>query len=185
MAHNRPDLGDARVCGCEGVEQYYRLDDVLARSQQISDLFIFLSYFSIPLELLYFLACSKLVFPFKWIIVQFGAFIVLCGLTHLVAMWTYHEHTYGIALTQTIMKVLTAVVSCATALTLVSRCSLTLVVCSDICSSEINDDELLTVHASLMEVRTLRTNILCACWPSVQRTAAKLCFRTVSGVRYS
>lgn len=121
MAFVGPDLTEARLCGCEGVEQQYRLDDQLAQVQQISDLFIFLSYFSIPLELLYFLACSKLVFPFKWIIVQFGAFIVLCGLTHLVAMWTYHEHTYAIALTQTVMKGLTALVSCATALTLVSR----------------------------------------------------------------
>eukprot|EP00243_Klebsormidium_subtile_P011518 TRINITY_DN655_c0_g2_i5.p1 TRINITY_DN655_c0_g2~~TRINITY_DN655_c0_g2_i5.p1 ORF type:complete len:427 (-),score=51.31 TRINITY_DN655_c0_g2_i5:538-1818(-) len=119
MAFVGPDLTEARLCGCEGVEQRYRLDDLLARSQQISDLFIFLSYFSIPLELLYFLACSKWVFPFKWIIAQFGAFIILCGLTHLVAMWTYHEHTYAIALTQTVMKVLTALVSCATALTLV------------------------------------------------------------------
>jgi hypothetical protein len=165
MAHIRPDLGDARVCGCEGVEQYYRLDDVLARFQQISDLFIFLSYFSIPLELLYFLACSKLVFPFKWIIVQFGAFIVLCGLTHLVAMWTYHEHSYGIALTQTIMKLLTAVVSCATALTLVSCRSLIIIkclcMCKCPCSSLIDDEESLIVQAVLIVSEALRTNGLC------------------------
>ncbi|KAI5067362.1 hypothetical protein GOP47_0017890 [Adiantum capillus-veneris] len=86
--------------------------------QLASDFFIAFAYFSIPLELLYFISRTE-VFPFWWVVAQFGAFIVLCGLTHLAAMWTYAPHSFNVMLTQTILKVLTALVSCATAISLV------------------------------------------------------------------
>lgn len=86
--------------------------------QRMSDFSIALAYFSIPLELLYFISCSD-GFPFWWVVAQFGAFIVLCGLTHFVAVWTYGPHSFNIMFTQTILKVLTALVSCATAISLV------------------------------------------------------------------
>lgn len=92
--------------------------ETMTRFQLLSDFFIALAYFSIPLELLYFVSCSK-VFPFRWILIQFGAFIVLCGLTHFIAIWTYGPHSFFIMLLQTVLKVLTALVSCATAITLV------------------------------------------------------------------
>ncbi|KAJ0910227.1 putative histidine kinase [Helianthus annuus] len=59
------------------------------------------------------------VFPYKWVFVQFGAFIVLCGATHLINLWTFNVHTRTVAIVMTTAKVLTAAVSCATALTLV------------------------------------------------------------------
>lgn len=90
----------------------------MVRCQLVSDFFIAIAYFSIPLELLYFISRTE-IFPFWWVVAQFGAFIVLCGLTHLVAIWTYNPHSFNIMLTQTILKVLTALVSCATAISLV------------------------------------------------------------------
>lgn len=54
------------------------LDEGIARCQLGSDFLIALAYFSIPLELLYFFLRSK-VFPHRWVLLQFGLFIVLCG----------------------------------------------------------------------------------------------------------
>ncbi|CAI6010709.1 unnamed protein product [Closterium sp. NIES-65] len=103
-------------CDCIGGQ--WATDDLLVRYQYVSDFFIALAYFSIPLELIYFVKKSA-VFPYRWVLVQFGAFIVLCGTTHLINMWTFREHTRTVAFVMTIAKVLTAVVSCATALMLV------------------------------------------------------------------
>jgi hypothetical protein len=58
------------------------------------------------------------VFPYKWIVAQFGAFIVLCGLTHLVSLWTLGSTSALAFATMTFFKVTTAFVSCATAITL-------------------------------------------------------------------
>eukprot|EP00249_Psilotum_nudum_P024338 c29160_g2_i2 orf=389-2275(-) len=103
---------------CNCVEPQWTPDDLLMKYQYISDFFIALAYFSIPLELVYFVKKSA-VFPYRWVLVQFGAFIVLCGATHLINLWTFTTHSRTVALVMTISKVLTAVVSCATALMLV------------------------------------------------------------------
>ncbi len=49
---------------------------------------------------------------------QFGAFIVLCGLTHLISLWTLGSTSALAFATMTFFKVTTAFVSCATAITL-------------------------------------------------------------------
>lgn len=100
-------------CDC-----HWSPDDLLMRYQYISDFFIALAYFSIPLELIYFVKKSA-IFPYRWVLVQFGAFIVLCGATHLINLWTFNSHSQTVATVMTVSKVLTAVVSCATALMLV------------------------------------------------------------------
>lgn len=46
------------------------------------------------------------------------SFIVLCGLTHLLNGWTYGPHTFQLMMALTVFKILTALVSCATAITL-------------------------------------------------------------------
>ncbi|KAK9284277.1 hypothetical protein L1049_023447 [Liquidambar formosana] len=104
------------VCDC--IEPPWPADELLMKYQYISDFFIALAYFSIPLELIYFVKKSS-VFPYRWVLVQFGAFIVLCGATHLINLWTFNVHSRTVALVMTTAKVLTAVVSCATALMLV------------------------------------------------------------------
>ncbi|GLU14670.1 hypothetical protein SLE2022_312280 [Rubroshorea leprosula] len=103
---------------CNCIEPQLPADELLMKYQYISDFFIALAYFSIPLELIYFVKKSAL-FPYRWVLVQFGAFIVLCGATHLINLWTFTMHTRTVEIVMTIAKVCTAVVSCATALTLV------------------------------------------------------------------
>ncbi|KAH9625070.1 hypothetical protein KSS87_010560 [Heliosperma pusillum] len=103
---------------CNCIEPQWPPDDLLMKYQYISDFFIALAYFSIPLELIYFVKKSA-VFPYRWVLVQFGAFIVLCGATHLISLWTFRIHTKTVEVVMTTSKLLTAVVSCATALMLV------------------------------------------------------------------
>ncbi|CAI9102880.1 OLC1v1001244C2 [Oldenlandia corymbosa var. corymbosa] len=103
---------------CNCIEPQWPADELLMRYQYISDFFIALAYFSIPLELVYFVKKSA-VFPYRWVLVQFGAFIVLCGATHLINLWTFNMHSRTVAIVMTAAKVLTAAVSCATALMLV------------------------------------------------------------------
>ncbi|KAJ8900686.1 hypothetical protein K2173_025497 [Erythroxylum novogranatense] len=103
---------------CNCIEPQWPADELLMKYQYISDFFIALAYFSIPLELIYFVKKSA-VFPYRWVLVQFGAFIVLCGTTHLINLWTFTMHSRTVAIVMTTAKVMTAAVSCATALMLV------------------------------------------------------------------
>ncbi|KAL6591074.1 hypothetical protein ACP70R_050127 [Stipagrostis hirtigluma subsp. patula] len=103
---------------CDCIEPLWPTDELLVKYQYISDFFIALAYFSIPLELIYFVKKSSF-FPYRWVLIQFGAFIVLCGATHLINLWTFTMHTKTVAIVMTVAKVSTAVVSCATALMLV------------------------------------------------------------------
>ncbi|PKU74954.1 ethylene receptor 2 [Dendrobium catenatum] len=104
-------------CNCY-IDSYFSAEGIL-QCQKVSDFLIAAAYFSIPLELLYFATCSDL-FPFKWIVFQFGAFIVLCGLTHLLNVFTYEPHSFLLMLSLTISKFFTALVSFATAITLLT-----------------------------------------------------------------
>lgn len=103
---------------CDCIETQWPADELLVKYQYISDFFIALAYFSIPLELIYFVQKSSF-FPYRWVLMQFGAFIVLCGATHLINLWTFTMHSKTLAIVMTIAKISTAVVSCATALMLV------------------------------------------------------------------
>lgn len=80
----------------------------------ISDFIIFISYYSIPIALIYFVVKKKTV-PFNWIFWMFGAFILLCGTTHIVDVWTTWNPTYRL---EGVIKAITALVSIATAITL-------------------------------------------------------------------
>ncbi|GFZ19377.1 ethylene response sensor 1 [Actinidia rufa] len=103
---------------CDCIETQWPADELLVKYQYISDFFIAFAYFSIPLELIYFVQKSAF-FPYRWVLMQFGAFIVLCGATHFINLWTFSMHSKTVAIVMTIAKIATAVVSCATALMLV------------------------------------------------------------------
>ncbi|KAK9068183.1 hypothetical protein SSX86_012294 [Deinandra increscens subsp. villosa] len=103
-------------CNCE-VEGFFGYRNIM-ETQRVSDFLIAVAYFSIPIELLYFVSCSNV--PFKWVLVQFILFIVLCGMTHLLNGWTYDAHPFQLMLALTVFKFLTALVSFATAITLVT-----------------------------------------------------------------
>src|SRR6476646_10503765 len=79
-----------------------------------SNSLIALAYYSIPLMLLYFVHRRRDI-PFNGIFVLFGSFIVACGTTHLMDIWTlWHPH-YWISGS---LKALTATISLYTALEL-------------------------------------------------------------------
>lgn len=108
---------EVSMCNCED-EGFWGIQNIM-ECQRVSDFLIAVAYFSIPIELLYFISFSNV--PFKWVLVQFIAFIVLCGLTHLLNGWTYYgPHSFQLMLSLTIAKLLTALVSCATAITLLT-----------------------------------------------------------------
>lgn len=80
----------------------------------ISDAFIFLSYISIPITLVYILHIRNDLI-FSKVMALFGAFVLLCGITHLLAIWNVWNGTYWLSGG---VKAITAVVSVATALML-------------------------------------------------------------------
>ncbi|MDX2215092.1 MAG: ATP-binding protein [Oculatellaceae cyanobacterium bins.114] len=80
-----------------------------------SDSLIGLAYYSIPLTLSYFVR-RRQDLPFNWIFLLFAAFIVACGTTHLMEVWTLWHPTYWLSGT---IKAFTAIVSLFTAVQLI------------------------------------------------------------------
>jgi two-component sensor histidine kinase/PAS domain-containing protein len=76
-----------------------------------SDAVTGLAYFSIPLTLLRF-AKLRPDIAYHWIAYLFGAFILACGLTHILAIYTLWVPAYGI---EGLVKLVTALLSIATA----------------------------------------------------------------------
>ncbi len=81
----------------------------------VSDSLIALAYYSIPVMLIYFVRSRRDV-PFGWIFLMFGTFIVACGTTHLLEVWTLWHPTYWLS---GFIKAITALVSLCTAVLLV------------------------------------------------------------------
>ncbi|MEP5613458.1 MAG: ATP-binding protein [Cyclobacteriaceae bacterium] len=77
-----------------------------------SDAAIFLSYLSIPIMLLFYIRRRKLDLKLKAIVALFGAFILLCGFTHLIDVVIFWEPVYRLS---GFVKLLTGVVSLGTA----------------------------------------------------------------------
>src|SRR5919202_4014171 len=80
-----------------------------------SDSLIALAYYSIPVMLVYFVRSRRDV-PFDWMFLMFGTFIVACGTTHLLEVWTLWRPIYWLS---GFVKAITALVSLCTAALLV------------------------------------------------------------------
>jgi PAS domain S-box-containing protein len=80
----------------------------------VSDAIIALSYYSIPFVLVYF-ALRRRDLAFRWMFVMFGIFILGCGTTHVMGIWTLWNPDYGI---DGLVKAATALVSILTAIML-------------------------------------------------------------------
>ncbi len=80
----------------------------------VSDVLIAVAYFSIPLTLVYFIRKRKDL-PFNWMFLCFGTFILACGSTHLMEVWTLWHGTYWLS---GAIKALTALASVPTAILL-------------------------------------------------------------------
>ncbi|MBD2564012.1 response regulator [Nostoc linckia FACHB-391] len=81
----------------------------------LSDSFIALAYYSIPATLFYFVR-KRQDLPFDWIFLLFSAFIVACGTTHLIEIWTLWHPIYWVS---GFVKAVTAIISVVTALELI------------------------------------------------------------------
>jgi PAS domain S-box-containing protein len=80
-----------------------------------SDALITLSYYCIPIILVYFIRKNRDL-PFNRIFAMFGTFILACGTTHLLEVWNVWHSSYLLA---GIVKAVTATVSVVTAAMLV------------------------------------------------------------------
>lgn len=106
-----------RLLGTSGLAPHgYCLfwDPGLVWTHVVADALIGLAYFSIPIAISAILARRPDVRfrPVAWL---FVAFILACGLTHFMSIWTLWYPDYG---PQAILKLVTAVVSVATAVAL-------------------------------------------------------------------
>lgn len=77
----------------------------------LSDGLIALAYYSIPVALVYFVR-RRVDLEFSWVFLLFAAFILACGTTHAMEVWTIWEPDYWLAGS---VKAVTAAVSLGTA----------------------------------------------------------------------
>src|SRR5207244_2526342 len=80
----------------------------------VADLLIWTACLAIPAVLVYFVRRRQHP-PFPWVFWMFGLFIVSCGFTHFMEVFTYYLPVYRVS---AVLKILTALVSWATVLAL-------------------------------------------------------------------
>ncbi|KAH0876570.1 hypothetical protein HID58_063964 [Brassica napus] len=111
--------GSLSICNCDDEDSFFTFEAIL-QSQKAGDFLIAVAYFSIPIELLYFVSRTNVPSPYNWVVCEFIAFIVLCGMTHLLAGFTYGPHWAWVTTAVTVFKMLTGIVSFLTAISLVT-----------------------------------------------------------------
>jgi PAS domain S-box-containing protein len=107
-----------RLLSSEGLLAHghsYRWEPGLVWLHVTSDAIIGLAYAAISCTILIFLRRGRALVPFSWIFVAFGAFIVACGMTHVMEVWTLWTPQYWLSGS---VKLATAVVSLITAIAL-------------------------------------------------------------------
>lgn len=87
----------------------------LVSTHVISDLLIGLSYVAISTTLVFLVWKARKELPFSWMFVAFGAFIVCCGATHFMEIWTLWTPVFWLSAG---VKIVTAVASVVTAIAL-------------------------------------------------------------------
>ena len=87
----------------------------LIRLHLLTDLAIGLAYIAISCTLAYLVSKAKKDIPFSWMFLCFGLFIIACGATHLMEIWTLWVPLYWLS---GIVKLVTALASVATAIVL-------------------------------------------------------------------
>ena len=93
----------------------YSWDRGLVALHVASDILIALAYFSIPITLVYFVR-KRRGLPFHWMFLCFGLFIVACGASHVMEIWTLWHADYWAS---GAVKAVTALASVPTAVLLV------------------------------------------------------------------
>jgi len=92
----------------------YLWDPGLMRLHIVADALIGLAYIAIPISLVSFIR-QRTDLPFNWMFLLFGLFIVACGATHLMELWTLWNPNYWLAGG---VKAITAAASVPTAILL-------------------------------------------------------------------
>jgi signal transduction histidine kinase len=87
----------------------------LVATHVVSDSLIGLSYLAISVTLIWLVWRARRGLPFSWIFIAFGAFIVACGATHFMEVWTLWRPVFWLSAD---VKIVTAGASVATALVL-------------------------------------------------------------------
>jgi PAS domain S-box-containing protein len=106
----------------------------------LSDLAIGFSYVAISLTLTYLVYRARRDMPFHWVFLAFGLFIVACGSTHFMEVWTtFNAPVYWLA---GYLKLITAVASVATAFVLPPLVPRTLALVREAKLSGVRRDEL-------------------------------------------
>ena len=93
----------------------YTWDPYVIWLNAVSDALIALAYFTIPLTLVYFVRRRRDL-AFHWMFLCFALFIVACGTTHVIELWTIWHPAYWLA---GVIKAFTAAVSITTAIALI------------------------------------------------------------------
>jgi two-component system cell cycle sensor histidine kinase/response regulator CckA len=124
----------------------YLWDPGLVRLHVISDLIIGVSYVAISATLVYLVRRAKKDVPFSWMFLAFGTFIIACGCTHLVEVWTLWTPVYWFA---GAVKLLTAAASVTTAIALPPLIPKTLKLIRTAKLSEFRRDQLQQANAIL------------------------------------
>ena len=94
----------------------YMWDPWIVWLHVVSDGLITLSYYCIAPALIYLLVRRHRDLPFQWPFWMFGLFILSCGTTHLMEIWTVWRPSYVLS---GIVKAITAAASVATAVMLI------------------------------------------------------------------
>jgi signal transduction histidine kinase len=105
----------AKAAGFHGHGYCYLWQTDLVAAHVISDAVIGLSYLAISITLVSVARRTKQALPYGWLFVAFGTFIVACGATHLMEIWTTWQPVFWLAAD---VKIITAIASVVTALVL-------------------------------------------------------------------
>ncbi len=124
----------------------YLWNPALVRTHLFSDLSIGLAYVAISLTLLHLVYRARRDIPFHWMLLAFGAFIIACGGTHLMEVWTIWTPVYWLSGG---VKVITAMASVATAIVLPPLVPKTLRLIQDAKLSGTRQQELEAAHREL------------------------------------
>jgi signal transduction histidine kinase len=124
----------------------------------ISDAVITLSYLTIPITLIYFIR-KRRDLPFDWMFTAFGIFILACGSTHLIDIWTIWHPDYWLS---AFVKTITAGASVVTAVLLIELVPAALLIPSPQQLARVNEElreaqaELVTAarQAGMAEIAT-------------------------------
>ncbi len=115
-----------------------------------TDLSIGISYVAISATLVYLIHRARRDIPFSWVFLAFGLFIIACAVTHFMGAWTIWHATYWLS---GYAKLLTAVVSVATAVVLPLQVPKVLGLIEAVKLSEERRAQLERAHVELAEAR--------------------------------